>query len=1400
MQINSKRPSRSGLSPAKPTSASAPVRKPIGPRLETFDLIERVVALEHKHVALEVLADAVLSPFLDVFGTSTGALLLYHVHDGTLTLAASRGLSAAGQQNLEILRPGAVGAWEIPLHGLLNRKAYVIEQPHQHPFVPELVARERGTITNLASIPLYRGSTPVGVLLAIADRRPISETEIFTHVLAYDVLALALDSGLRARASHMIVTPAAVDATPGAALVCEEWQDPNEVARALQGRLEASEHERESLLYRVSALENRLTDTNATLEAERGDAMRSVADRVASMEEQLARERASFEQQLTAARAAAEEQLATWRAGAARDLAATQEAANEEIAAARDAAARELSEAREGAARQIGSTRGSAEKTIADLRASVAAREAALAEKLGTLAKREATLAEQGQALVALADERDRARRAAIDAGDLVRRLNAEIEGHKAEAERAQRAHGVTQTEATARARRGEMLAAELAELHGRRSHLGEVLGDPEIDPIVAVRALQTRVAALDAETSALTAARSEHEQRAAADAQAAEHRLATLRRELEETEAAQRRQLAELQAAYRREMDATQTAHDRELDSARVAHERGRTAERAAAERTIATVRAESESAIEASRQVAERLAAELEEGRHEITTLREERAAIRASLDDPTADPAQAIVGLRTRQAALQSEFATLHARASELEDDLDARMRRDEETRAAHRVEIDERDTAERHARETLEERHRTTLEALHGEHREALHAAQGEAEHTLTRAIGAETEREALRSELTRVRAEAARLREDRERVLAAMDDPDSEPAAVIRALRDQVSALETQIGGFGEQVSALSAGRTELEARSAAAERAAEQRLAAARAELEEARRREHADAEALRRRERDDHEAAHRHAIEELTAAHQRALAESSATRQRELAERSTSHRHELESAEAAHAEVLARATAARCDADALATELERVRAEATRLREERERVLAAVDDPQSEPATLIRALRAELATLEGRLVTTAAERADLERRAASEADALARGSSLHERETGELRVAHARELDDVRAAHQRELESARANAERAETARLAVIAEQSALAERLAVVERERDMLAIARQAAEAEGEQWSANAAVPADGPASTQWTVETVAMTAPARSDAGAPLRPMAKDAGAADARKAVARGDTSEVEPSPDLVQVGAHRFLERDPALRDAIAAALESKLAKTAIPLVVANVLAAVPDRLDELDGIARTGAIVVGYATETDGRSRLLGPVRWFNAPPSPEDAVAALGDLRGVRRVITLSDDIDAFIPAKTALTRAGHSVSMACDTKQALDLLTMLKPQAVLVDLRAAPDAVAHFLDALELENGDIVSMLVLGAGGGRVLKRVLERLLRPRTVIPAEVVAMCRGALAGPPPAKNPNAPPHPLRPVERVTTVVAPPAARKSFRRGTSKMR
>src|SRR5437899_850705 len=161
----------------------------------------------------------------------------------------------------------------------------------------------------------------------------------------------------------------------------------------------------------------------------------------------------------------------------------------------------------------------------------------------------------------------------------------------------------------------------------------------------------------------------------------------------------------------------------------------------------------------------------------------------------------------------------------------------------------------------------------------------------------------------------------------------------------------------------------------------------------------------------------------------------------------------------------------------------------------------------------------------------------------------------------------------------------------------------------------------------------------------------------------------------------------------------------------HRVLDPDVARSEAVAAALATALpTPSARGLVVANLLDANATLLGDVVAAAHEGATIVAYAAE-DGRSRILGAVRCFAEPPAPGEITAELDSQpRAGRRLISLSDDIDAFIPAKVELAKLGYSVSMACDEKQAIDLLALLNPDAVLVDVRQTPEAAAGFIAAL------------------------------------------------------------------------------------------
>jgi hypothetical protein len=118
------------------------------------------------------------------------------------------------------------------------------------------------------------------------------------------------------------------------------------------------------------------------------------------------------------------------------------------------------------------------------------------------------------------------------------------------------------------------------------------------------------------------------------------------------------------------------------------------------------------------------------------------------------------------------------------------------------------------------------------------------------------------------------------------------------------------------------------------------------------------------------------------------------------------------------------------------------------------------------------------------------------------------------------------------------------------------------------------------------------------------------------------------------------------------------------------------------------------------------------------------------------------------------------------------------------------MACDTKQALDLLAIVRPDVVFVDIRETPAAVAELLDALALEQGSILTVFVCGEAAASTLPHVLEPLLRDAPLDPNELVQMWQRVNERPP-ASTPQA----IRPkVLRVERLKTPPRKAAAARR------
>ena len=1339
MEANQKRQARGARSPAKASAVAPSPRLSVGPRPAAIEAIERIVGLQIQQAPLEIFAPEVLPALLDGFSAPAGALLLYRCEEEALMLVAARGLSEAGHKRLQKLHRGAADAWEIPLHGLLNHKAYIIERADANPFVPDLVERKDiPRVATIASIPLYRGPLPIGVLLLIADRRPINEVEILSHLLAFDVLALALEPFGRVAGNRAAVAlpggdlPAAdgsVAAAPAATLVCEAWEEPRQVVRQLEGELAAVASERQALAARLAEVETALADALSGLEAERSEGAREEAERDVIEAERRASERAA------------------------------------------------------------------AESLVQQLRAEVT--------KLDT-------------------------------------ELGTAREAHTAALERI--ASAVRDGEAL----RGEVAAAQ-AETLGLRKDQGRVqaaAGGPDADPVAVIRALREQATVLEGQVAAGAAERAELARRAVAETEEVQHRLAVHRRAFEEQRSRHAREIAEAHAAAERRLEDMRADHCRELSDAGAAHQRELAEARAAHQHELAEVQARDGELLKQAIALGEVRAAEIER----LTVQRDDlEARLQWTLGE--------------REEAALAASARERAAIDRLEEEQRTAQERLDGARSAA--------TAERTA---LEEqlaavgRERAEFAARAG-------ALERELEHREEMVVAGARRSEVLEGELANVHAEVARLLADREQVLAAVDDPDAEPAAVIRALRETVAALQNQADAFGVE-------RADLTRRAAAEAEEAAHRLATHRRELEEVRAAHQNELAELRttaerleaerhaglaraETERDGALAAVRELRSTLAerdvalAARDRTLGEIGAERDRSrqvaahagdlvqqlrgeiaglaaehgtLSARLAAGEHErtvqderlttLER-EVAHRDEMV-AVAAR-HAEALDGELSAARAEVARLREDRERVLAALDDAGAEPAAVIGALRQQVAALDAQIAALTAEQVEVTRRSVARAEEAERRLAMHrsaldelqadherevattraaaERQITEARAAHARAIEELRTASERDLANGRTAIERLEEERRAAIEHlenerRTIEAERAAQEARREELLAAARR--QVEEAVARAREDTVARAPAVAVSGADASARAAEPGSSLTVEVVPPAEDGSSA----STAGADAVAVTPPPsqtaplDMVEAGVHRVLEPDVERQQRIAEALAGLPASPTGRFFVANVLALSAAGLADLEAAVGPGETLVGYAADDQGRSRILGAIRCFAAPPTSAEAVAALGLLAGVsRRVITLADDVDAFMAAKAGLTKAGHSVSMACDAKQALDLLPMVTPDVVLVDVRSAPEAAAEFLAALTPEAGRVLVLLVHGDCSGDALTRVLQRLLRPATLDITDLVRVCRNLLKGPPepfPARDASA--RMMRALERPKTATRKMVTRRAVPR------
>jgi hypothetical protein len=671
----------------RPVAAADATPAPIAPQRRLPDLSVRLREIVDGASAPEESLEPALGAIIETTGARAGALCLFDPRHNVLRLAAETGLSDEGCRTLRQVRRGDPTSWDMPLHGLMNRRAYLIESASRNRYVPRLVERD-ASVRTVACVPIYDGIAPVGSIVLVATA-PRSFGERDVRSLERPLRELGR---LIAIARGQTMSPAPTPRVEHPHLSAERDRLLDEIATGLA--------ERARLTAELAARGSETDRLRATLDAAVGERLRLVAEvdrlrrdaeRAEALTTSLAaeeRERARLAALLEAAVARQAEQarslaaLEEARAAAERaadgvraEVASAQRAADEGRASAEARLVEERTRAERLAARiqeldaevaaartRQKETERTHERLDAELR-TAAAREQSLREQLAVAVKQAegAAKADVRRALEATR-KAEEARATALADAETVR-------GALAEARAAIGALEAGGTTARADRERFARLEAEWAgERERLAAELGEARGTTErLDGELA--ALRIEVRTLREERGRLTTAERERDS-AAAGLEARVETLAAEADRLRETVAALTAERDGL-AAERTQAAASQVRLEETL--ARETAERARlgaalgAAQAALDALQAGQVRLEAETSERVTR-----IAAELETVVAERDRLRDARSA---DMDEPSASDGVEVVTVapagrqRDRDVAEEDETPVAPSRPLEL-----------------------------------------------------------------------------------------------------------------------------------------------------------------------------------------------------------------------------------------------------------------------------------------------------------------------------------------------------------------------------------------------------------------------------------------------------------------------------------------------------------------------------------------------------------------------------------------------------------------------------------------------------------------------------------------------------------------------------------------------------------
>jgi len=271
-----RRPSGRPVAPEGPGESAPAVRPPSVSEV----LRERLGEIAAAAVAPEDALEPALRAILEASRAQAGALCLFDQRHGVLRLVAEIGFSEEGCRRLRNVRRTDPTAWDMPLNGLMNRRAYLIESASRNRYVPRLV-EHAAAVRTIACVPLHAGPTPVGslVLVALAPRS-FAERDVRMLERPLAELAVMIEAvrrrGARVEPVEAPKTPvAAPPPLPQPAAHVTELQAERE---QLRGEVAARSAERAVLAAELAARSGETDRLRAALELAAADRARLAAD------------------------------------------------------------------------------------------------------------------------------------------------------------------------------------------------------------------------------------------------------------------------------------------------------------------------------------------------------------------------------------------------------------------------------------------------------------------------------------------------------------------------------------------------------------------------------------------------------------------------------------------------------------------------------------------------------------------------------------------------------------------------------------------------------------------------------------------------------------------------------------------------------------------------------------------------------------------------------------------------------------------------------------------------------------------------------------------------------------------------------------------------------------------